>query len=91
MPRGLLGQALRTSGLGFSCFNLLSISGAKKLQGEGLYQEELQSRKAPEEIQKVGRFLTKWDFEQGPKTEDEKGNFELIETGSNIFDFPPTQ
>lgn len=67
MPRGPLGQALRTSGLGFSCFNLSQhIWGKRNFKGEGLYQE-LQSRKAPEEIQKVGRLWPNGTLNKVPK------------------------
>lgn len=78
MPRGPLGQALRTSGLGFSCFNLSQHIWGKETSRRRTLPRRATVKEGSRGNTESWKTLTKWDFEQGPKTEDEKGNFELI-------------
>ena len=78
MPRGPLGQALRTSGLGFSCFNLSQHIWGKETSRRRTLPRRATVKEGSRGNTESWKTLTRWDFEQGPQTEDERGNFELI-------------
>lgn len=84
MPRGPLDQALRTSGLGFSRFKLSQHIWGKESLRSGTFRRRAIVKEGSRGNIESWKTLTRWDFEQGPKTEDESGNLELI---GNCFQY----